>query len=170
MKSVAKTLAFVLAITVGVGFAQTVKRSFSVDFKVQHDIVRAGSPVIIKIQLKNTSDHVIYRTGVPGGDVEGELVGFPPIVRDAQGKEPPLTKWGRLAFSRVTPEDNSPGLQMSAVLRIPMPPGDVMKTEIRVNNLYDLSVPGKYTVQVRYYDDENKEELKSDLITVTVVP
>ncbi|MGD0793035.1 MAG: DUF2135 domain-containing protein [Terriglobales bacterium] len=169
MTSMAKALASILAITVGAALAQTVQRSFSFGISVVHETIKVGSPIVVKVQLKNTSDHVIYRMGLPGWDVHGELVGFPPIVRDAQGNEPPLTKWGRLAFGRETPEDKST-LVLNEVLRVPMPPGEVMKTEIRLSDLYDLSVPGKYTVQVRYYDDENKEEVKSTTITVTVVP
>ena len=45
-----------------------------------------------------------------------------------------------------------------------------MKTEIRLSELYDLSVAGKYTVQVRHYDQENKEKVRSNIIAVTVVP
>jgi hypothetical protein len=168
MTRMARALVCILAMTVAVAVAQTVKRAFSVDFSVAHDTVEIGAPIVIRVRLKNTSDHVIYRMGLPGWDVHGELVGFPPIVRDAQGKEPPLTKWGRLAFGQETPEDKST-LVLNEVLRVPMSPGEVMKTEIKLSDLYDLSAPGKYTVQVRYYDDENKEELKSDPIAVKVV-
>jgi hypothetical protein len=81
-----------------------------------------------------------------------------------------LTKLGRLVFGRQTVEDTPSVLTLNEVGRVPMAPGEVMKTEIRLSDLYDLSLPGKYTVQVRYYDDENKEEVKSKAITVTVVP
>jgi hypothetical protein len=58
---------------------------------------------------------------------------------------------------------------LNAVEPVAMHPGETLKTEIRLNALYDL-VPGKYTVQVQYYDDENKEAVKSKTVTPTVVP
>jgi hypothetical protein len=36
--------------------------------------------------------------------------------------------------------------------------------------LYDLSVPGTYTVQVPYYDDDLRQAVKSNAATITVVP
>jgi hypothetical protein len=171
MKSIQKVFPFILAITViGVVHAQMPHRSFSLGISATHETVKVGSPVIVKVQLKNISDHDINRMGLGGGDVHGEVIGFPPIVRDAQGKEPPLTKWGRLVFGRELPEDHSPGLVLNAVGPVAMHPGEIMRTEIRINELYDLSVPEKYTIQVRHYDEENKEEVKSATITVTVMP
>jgi hypothetical protein len=51
-----------------------------------------------------------------------------------------------------------------------MPPGKVMKTEIRLDEVYDLTSPGKYTIQVSHYDEDNKEEAKSNTLTITVTP
>jgi len=171
MTCMVRAFACSLAVTaVAAALAQKAPRPFSLDISVPHDTVKMSAPIVVEVQLKNTSDHVIYRTSLPGGEIHGEMVGFPPIVRDANGKEPPLTKWGRLVFGRDTPEDNSSGLVLNGLLRVPMPPGEVMKTEIRLSELYDLSMAGKYTVQVRRYDQENKERVRSNIIAVTVVP
>lgn len=64
-----------------------------------HDTIEAGSPVVVKVELKNISDHDISSMALPEGDVHAELVGSRPIVRDALGREPPLTKWGRKVFA-----------------------------------------------------------------------
>jgi hypothetical protein len=170
MRSVAKALVFILAIAItGIALAQTVPRPFSLGISVAHDTVKAGSPIVVKIRFKNVSDHDLVRMIRPEGAAHGELLGFPPIVRDAQGKEPPLTKQGRLIFGRETPEDMASYLGIS-VGGTAMHPGEVITPEIRLSELYDMSVPGKYTVQVWHYDDENKEKVKSNTITVTVVP
>jgi hypothetical protein len=121
----------------------------------------------VKIQLKNISDHDISWMALPEGDVHGEMVGFRPIVKDAHGKEPPLTKGGRRLFGRTAPEE--PDLVIEAVGVVAVHPGAVMKTEIKLNELYDLS-PGKYTVQVWTYDEENKEKVMSNTVSLTVVP
>lgn len=169
MKTVAKALPLILAVASATVLAQTAPRSFSLGINVARGVVRTGEPIVVKIQLKNTSDHEIGRTALPGGATHGEMAGFPPIVRDAQGKEPQLTKWGRQVFGRQAPDDHLPDVVLNAIQRVPMSPGELMKTEIHLSELYDVSAPGKYTVQVRYYDEENKEEVKSNTVTVTVV-
>jgi hypothetical protein len=170
MRSLARNLLSILALAIyGVALAQTPQRSFTFDISVAQDAFKVGSQIVVKIQLKNTSDHDITRTSLPHWDTEGELIGFRPIVRDAQGKEPPLTKWGRTALLRPPLDDHEAVLVLNAVGPVAMHPGEILKTEIRLNALYDL-VPGKYTIQVQYYDDENKEAVKSKTITLTVVP
>jgi hypothetical protein len=170
MKSTSKVLPFILAIAIiGVALAQTVQRPFSLSISVAHDTVKAGSPIVVKIQFKNISDHDISRVVRPEGAAHGELLGFPPIVRDDQGKEPPLTRQGRLIFGRQTPADRTI-YSGTSVGGTAMHPGHVITPEIRLSELYDLSAPGKYTIQVWTYDDENKEKVMSNTVTVTVVP
>ena len=44
-------------------------------------------------------------------------------------------------------------------LRVPvvsLKPGQDWRNTLRVSNLYDLSTPGQYTIQVRRWDDETK--------------
>jgi len=167
MRHVLRLLPFIMAITAGMALAQTVQRSISFGISVPNDTAKVGSPIIIKIQEKNISDHDIWWMSLPGGNHHGEVIGFRPIIKDTQGKEPPLTKWGREVFGRTAPGE--PNLGLNAVGQIAVQPGEVMRTEINLNGLYDLS-PGKYAVQVWTYDDENKEQVMSKRITVTVVP
>src|ERR1700685_2711330 len=105
MRSLAKILLPIVSLAIyGVTLAQTPQRSFTFDISVAQDTFKVGSQTAIKIKVKNTSNHDIPATVLPGSDVHGELIGFRPIVRDTQGKEPPLTKWGRKALSRQLPE------------------------------------------------------------------
>jgi len=162
-------LPFVLAMAAGMAMGQTAKRSFTLVISADSSIVKQGSPISIKIELRNISDHNIGWTMAPGGDLHGEIIGFPPILRDVQGREPPLTKWGRKVLGRGGAPDDAP-LVRNAVFRYEMPPGKVMKTEIRLDEVYDLTSPGKYTIQVSHYDEDNKEEAKSNTLTITVTP
>jgi hypothetical protein len=153
MRSLSKILLLIVSIAIyGVTLAQTPQRSFTFDISVEQDTFKVGSQIAVKIQLKNTSDHDITRTFVAQADADAELIGFRPIVRDAQGKEPLLRKWGRRALLRPPLDDLDPPLVLNAVGPVAMHPGEILKTEMRLNALYDL-VPGKYTVQVQYYDD-----------------
>jgi hypothetical protein len=157
----------VALVVASVAYAQAVHRSLTLDVNAARNKVLSGDPILIKVELKNTSGHAIPSTEMPGGDVHGELIGFRAVVRDAQGKEPSLTKWGRLVYGRQTPEDAA-SLQLDAVRKGRLDPGGVQKTEIHVSDIYDLTAPGKYTIQVGHYDDDIKEEILSTAITVAV--
>jgi hypothetical protein len=178
MRSVLKALPFILAIaTTGVALAQTVQQPFSLTISAAHDTVKAGAPIVIEIRFKNVSDHNILRTERPEGATHGELLGFPPIVRDEEGKGPPLTKLGRLEFRRKKPgEDDSDAYMIESAGGSWLRPGGIMTPVVKLNELYDLSIPGKYAVQVLHggYDlhggHDDKTEVKSNTITVTVVP
>jgi hypothetical protein len=164
------SLVLVLLAARAIAVTQTVRRSFSLSIALQYDTVKVGEPVVIQIEEKNISNHDIYSLIVGGGDEHGEYAGFPPIVRDAKGKEPPLTKWGRVVFGRQTAADNDVSLELSPVVRGHLHPGEIFKSKITLTGMYDLSVPGKYTVQVRHGDDENNDEVKSNVLTFTVLP
>jgi len=164
------SLVLVLLAARAIAVTQTVRRSFSLNIALQHDTVKVGEPVVIQIEKKNISNHDIGSWSVGGGDEHGEYAGFPPIVRDAKGKEPPLTKWGRVVFGRQTAADNGASLDLNAVVRGHLHPGEISKSKITLTGMYDLSVPGKYTVQVRHGDDENNDEVKSNVLTFTVLP
>jgi|HubBroStandDraft_1064217.scaffolds.fasta_scaffold237896_2 hypothetical protein len=172
-----------LAIAVlATGSARSAGQSYTFKISAARDVVRVGSEVRVKIELKNTSEDDISLTGVPWGDKDHpELEGFRPTVKDAQGKEPPLTKWGRLVFGRPTAEDNPPNLTFNAVQAYPLEPWHVHATEVIVSDLYDLTVPGVYTIQILYkpclfgvpLDRGDKREPAREVkpsITVTVVP
>src|SRR5882724_3005153 len=126
-------------------------QSFTFKISAVQDVVKAGSKVRVKMELKNTSEDDISLTRVPWGKEDHpELEGFRPVVKDARGKEPALTKWGRLVYGRTEPSDNPPNLTLNAVISYPLEPGHVHTTEVIVSDLYDLSVPGTYTVQIPY--------------------
>src|SRR5690348_13128629 len=47
-------------------------------------------------------------------------------------------------------------------------PGATFSEDLDLSNLYDLSRPGKYAIQVSRLDLESKTEVRSNTITVTV--
>ena len=144
IRNILRALALTLVVTVSAAHAQTGPQPFSLTISTAHDAVKAGAPIVIEIKFKNTSDHDIRRTVRPEGPTHGELLGFFPIVRDAEGKESPLTKLGRLEFGRKKPGEDDYDAYMieSGVGSAWLPPGGVMTPVIKLNELYDLSIPG----------------------------
>ena len=130
--------------------------------------VKVGSPVRIRVILKNISDHDI----VVGREVGGMDCRID--VRDAHGKLVADTKLGyfrnghvaNLDLSRISPQDLT-GNAYYGTLR----PGETSKWELDASKLYDIKQPGSYSIQVDRRDPEDLSTfVKSNTITVKVTP
>jgi hypothetical protein len=112
------------------------------------DTVTAGNAVVVRVALKNVSDHKIQ---VVSGNQ------YTVLVRDQNGK--------------VLPE--RPGDWVGSTGWAYIDPGMVYEERLDVNLWYDLSNPGKYTVELsRPLDDENPKKgvVHSNEITIISVP
>jgi hypothetical protein len=91
------------------------------------------------------------------------------LVKDATGKEPPLTLFGqqcRAAFS--------PGGDRFKNVAVTLPPGgeDTKESKQDLTQVYDLSKPGKYTVQYIYEEKQGGWEgrLPSNIVEFEITP
>lgn len=127
---------------------------FTLSIASPQDTIKAGSEVSLLPEVLNTSDHVIVFDPIPSKlDI---------WVRDSQGNLAPLTRKGQ-EFRKHSDETGGGALQMR--------PGDTAYLgEVMVDKLYDLTRPGKYTIQVSRVDDATKTWVKSNTITITVTP
>jgi hypothetical protein len=113
--------------------------------------VKAGSKVIVSITPTNRSDHKIHFRVEPM-DYRYEVT-----VYDAQNKMAMETERGRKvkgASAKMSYLGGSFWLD----------PGESRKDELAVSDLYDMSRPGKYRIQV------SRKGAKSNTITINVVP
>lgn len=85
-------------------------------------------------------------------DNQGEL-DYHVIVRNAQGQEPPETKWGCRLHGKEGEGDAHDGV---SIVSGHLPPGEVLSEFTVLNRIYDLSVPGQYTVRVERRDPDQK--------------
>jgi hypothetical protein len=153
-------------------------------------VVKAGSPVNLKITLANTSnrDLVHYFGGPLGAGGRGENV----HVTDAAGDPVPETPEG--AKSHLWSPNNGYRGGSAFGGRSPWKAGKTVEWEVDISKDYDLSKPGEYKVQVISHEswtvvnDESsmketldpaavipesavtREVLKSNVITLTVTP
>jgi hypothetical protein len=150
------------------------KQAFRIRITTPHTIVKAGSEVLVEITVTNNS-----RDQLTTGSPRWEPTGFD--IRDSQGNES-LTKRGRCLVKGecepVTihcPETGSP----CEIVNLPMYGGPTRflksgesfseATAIPLDS-YDLSRPGKYTVRWQCNDPTGKTVVKSNKITLTVIP
>ncbi|MDR3674358.1 MAG: hypothetical protein P4N24_02635 [Acidobacteriota bacterium] len=129
-----------------------------------------GGHVALDVTTKNISDHFTnQRTARDKRDLQRF---YRVDVQDSQGGTPPETDLGRQAGNRgdVPPRFLGPNAVHGRedVRGGSYMPGDERRVVITVSDLYDLSKPGQYTLQVRRWDDETKTWVKSNQLTVTV--
>ena len=145
--------------------AKPKKAPFSIGISTPTATVRAGSEVIVNIVLTNTSNREL-NIDITKAQEPGEI-DFALDVRDAKGNAAPHTTWGR----RLQGDGSSlPPPMESSSLEVPLKRGKSTRSRIIVNRLYDVSQPGKYTIQVGRSDPYTAAIALSNTLTVTVIP
>jgi hypothetical protein len=128
----------------------------------QADIAKSGAEILVEIALTNTADHEISVGKAPGNLPQAESE-YLVEAFDSEGQTAPDTDYGRkikqnkivVSFSRV-----------SATIE----PGGSLKDGVILTKLYNLSRPGKYSVQLlrRAPRQLGGGLIKSNTITITV--
>jgi hypothetical protein len=145
---------FVLGV---LGFAQDAKPpqpSFSLTLSMPETTIKAGSPVMLTISVTNTSDHLV--------------VVMPPRidVYDSEGKPVPETERGMERHGKVP----HPGGHVTALGGARMAPGKSGSGSYDLREDFQLSKPGKYSVQAQRYDgrDAKAPLVKSNIVAFTI--
>lgn len=147
---------------------QPLRPSFSISIRTPHHDVKAGSPILVLITITNTSGHEIYLSASKApsqGEFNHQLV-----VLDEKGRVPPLTQYQYLLRGEVPPSQSGapPIVIPYSELFIPISPGHTGLDEILINKLYDMSHPGRYSIQILRTDPESKTIVKSNTIQINV--
>jgi len=150
--------------------ADVTKPPFSLMISADGSTVNPGSEIWLTITMENKSDHdmSVYRENTPD---QGGFV-YKVDVHEDKGTTVPETKFGRRIQGHDTPEERArePYVTLTSGGEQTLAPGKKMTDRININRLYDLSRSGKYTIQVRRFDPENKAFVLSNKIIVTVTP
>lgn len=159
---------------------------FTITLSAEQNPVKAGAEVWIKIVVTNSSDQTIYMTDKNAAECE-----YDAQVWDAQTRTPTRdTEWGIqvknwpnagfvITQGRKT---RMPPCMIGNSARAMLKPGKDMTSELMISDLFDMSPPGQYTIQLqRYVPNPNDihtpghqrerdldETVKSNMITVTV--
>ncbi len=130
-----------------------VQATFSLSVKAIPSVVRKGSPVQVEIVTTNTANQEI---AVPRWFSDLNI-----IVLDNAGRRPLTSKGEDRLAGR--------GMIVGSDRFFLLGEGQSDKVTLTVNSeLYDLSKPGTYTIQVKSHDDYTKTMVKSNVVTVTV--
>jgi hypothetical protein len=131
---------------------------FKIAITAESPTVVAGSDVWIKVSLTNTSNQDLDDSGswITGMPLDPN---FRFEVRDEHGKLVPTYFRPKMGYT---------GRPLNRTIS----PGQNITQEQLVSALYDMRKPGKYIIRVfrRASDNPKNGEIKSNIITVTVIP
>jgi hypothetical protein len=118
--------------------------------------LKAGSMVVIAVRKTNISDHEINKLVLDGQTIE---------VRDSSGNPVAHRKSRNLSGSLS-------GMHRPGTKDNVLQPGETRMHTGQLSEGYDMSQPGTYTIQIseRVSDDTDSKVVKSNKITVTVLP
>jgi hypothetical protein len=133
---------------------------FSVTISTPEASVRAGSDVKLNVVLTNNTGKDLH-SGYGGPGRNGPV--FDLDIRDSKNKAVPETPFG------LTTQGKNLHPFSGSAFSATSHPGETIKEELNLSKEYDLSKPGKYTVQVRERHPVF-QAVKSNIITITVNP
>lgn len=131
--------------------------------KAAQTSVKVGSIVEVEVQEMNIS-----HGDVPGGGpFSASTTIFRWDIRDSTGKQVPMTEYG-LKANHLDSPDGVPRVWAGSSFSAPLAPGQTITQKLTLSKKYDLSNPGKYTIQAIQSDGEM--DVKSNTVTLSVTP
>ena len=142
---------------------------FSLTIKTAQGTVKVGSDVVVEAEMKNISAEDVFYSVFTGRGDGPVASGFTWEILNSKGKPVPFTEYG-LKLNRPEPELGSGGYVPAAGKTIfgLLGPGKAIVEKMALSKEYDLSKPGKYSIQALRSD--GKTDVKSNIITLTVTP
>lgn len=118
-------------------------------------VVKSGAPVQVEVTLKNSSKQDIAFV-YPSGDPLACMI----LVRDGNGNSVVDTEQGQKLKAAHAAWQGRP-------ITYTLQPGETQTRGCAVSELYDMRLPGKYSIEVHQLDGS---AVASNAVTVTVVP
>jgi hypothetical protein len=129
---------------------------FSLKVDATEHVFKVGAKLIVQITYKSTSDHLII---VPATPRDSSF-----DVRDVHGNKPPLRNPPPVVTSPGTFLDKPTGNGRGKAFG----PGESVTENDDVGEIFDMSLPGKYTIQALHFWPPDNTWVKSNTITVTI--
>ncbi|HWW99118.1 MAG TPA: S9 family peptidase [Edaphobacter sp.] len=133
--------------------------SFQIAISAPNDEVQVGADAQVVITLSNTSDRQMLFAHRPG--MNNPEFSYRIEVRNAAGREVEETAYGREARQRQQTEGRTVDY---------VQPGGSTAQTAHLERLVNLSRPGRYTVRVSRIDPATRAVVRSNEITLNVVP
>ncbi|WP_433967807.1 S9 family peptidase [Tunturiibacter gelidiferens] len=132
---------------------------FTVAIGTPQDQVKVGSDAKVTIALRNVSDHPVMFAHRPGAN--NPEYSYRIVVKDAAGKLVEETAYGREALQHQQEESRTVEY---------VQPGKAAVQTAHLEKLVNMNRPGRYTVQVFRKDAKSGVVVRSNELTLNVVP
>jgi hypothetical protein len=132
---------------------------FQLTIEPESASVTSGDKIVLRITLTNTSEKDLgFRQRARADEAEWD---YSIEVRDEKGDAASQTNFGRNRLKMMT--------MFSARVKT-VNPGQSLKEEVTLSKLFDLTIPGRYTVQVSRHaqDSDSGQLVKSSTATIIV--
>jgi hypothetical protein len=133
--------------------------AFQLNIEAEAPSVASGGKIVLQIMLANISDSaLVFGQRMRPDQAEWD---YRIDVRNEKGEAVAETAYGRIRLEVVTLFSS----QMKTVA-----PGHSLKEEVTLSKLYDLTIPGRYTVQVsrHAHDRDSGQLVTSNTATIIV--
>jgi hypothetical protein len=150
----------------GPDLAQGKPTVISLSLSADNESFKVGSPVIMRVDLKNKSGHDLFLglLAAPGEDL------YSIEVHNDKGEVPIETEHGKLHNGHVPVELLKPKNMNFSVVCVPLKAGEIITHGLNLSKVYNFERPGKYEIQVQRADAESLDFVKSNKVTITVTP
>ena len=143
-----------------------VDQSYTLTLRVENAEAKIAAPIVLVISTKNISNHPI-EFGMATKNPDDAAMFYRTTVLDEKGSpaHDQETKQGR----RHRTGKDDPGettVYVGSMGFFELKPNETHKESFNLRKLYDLKLPGKYTVQVEGGPED--APIKSNVITITV--
>jgi hypothetical protein len=153
--------------------AQSPMPAFSLSIAAEPQTIKPGAEVTLFIGLTNNTQRQL---SFPMMDRYQAESNFTIHVTDPTGEPAGKTRFYRMMTGDKTGKDAveppyDPRHEVISVGSLDswaVPPGKTVEGKAVLNKLFDMSKPGKYTIQVEKIDDLSKAVVKSNIVTITV--
>lgn len=138
--------------------------TFTLTVRTAKPSVNSGEPVRIGVTLTNVSRNDI--------SVEHDLSNkgeffYSVTIQAGNGRAPRKTEYNHALHNEPT---STPMIVVSSLFNALVSPGKTIIEMIDLNDLYDLSEPGTYSIQVERTDPLSKTTVHSNKLTIVITP
>lgn len=170
-KRIRSVLLFASALSALYASTEKTPPSIAISISAPKDVVQASAQTRLDITITNISDSAVALPYDSSG--KADLSGFRFDVTRGDGKQPKIMKYywemtGRKASKENVKNINREYIVVSNVVSLPLQPKKAVKYYAVMNDLYDLSVPGQYTIKVNGTDPVTNAVVESNEVAVTV--
>jgi hypothetical protein len=141
------------------------KPKISITIRTVQNTVVVGSNVEVEVEMRNISQEGVGF--VPSGTMSYSTTSFRWDIRDIAGKPVPMTEYGLKANCLDSP-GGVPRICAGSIFSAILDPGKSITQKLALSKEYNLSKPGRYTIQAFHTD--GKIDVISNTITLTVTP